>query len=99
MISFSRGLAAATALCGLAAPLAAPALPLISEVYYDAVGTDDIGCVLFTGTGRAFNVGQDLGEFGHPGQAEEDRGLRGLMRAMGTSQPRPSGPASRLLLQ
>jgi len=41
MISFSRGLAAATALCGLAAPLAAPALPLISEVYYDAVGTDD----------------------------------------------------------
>jgi hypothetical protein len=41
MIFSSRGLAAATALCRLAAPLAARALPLISELYYDAVGTDD----------------------------------------------------------
>jgi hypothetical protein len=36
-----RGLRAATAVCWLAAPLGAHALPLISEVYYDAVGTDD----------------------------------------------------------
>jgi hypothetical protein len=35
------GLAAATALCWLAAPPEAGALPLISEVFYDAVGTDD----------------------------------------------------------
>ena len=36
-----RGLLAATAVCGLAAPLGAHALPLLSEVFYDAVGTDD----------------------------------------------------------
>jgi len=36
-----RGLAAATAVCWLAAPPEAGALPLISEVFYDAVGTDD----------------------------------------------------------
>jgi len=36
-----RGLAAATAVCWIAAPPEARALPLISEVFYDAVGTDD----------------------------------------------------------
>jgi len=41
MNSCLRGLAAATALCWLAAPPEAGALPLISEVFYDAVGTDD----------------------------------------------------------
>ena len=48
----------------------------------DSAAADDIGCVVFTGTGRAFNVGQDLSEFGHPAHADEQRGLRGLMRAM-----------------
>ena len=41
MNSCLRGLAAATAVCWLAAPPEAGALPLISEVFYDAVGTDD----------------------------------------------------------
>jgi len=41
MNSCLRGLAAATAACWLAAPPQAGALPLISEVFYDAVGTDD----------------------------------------------------------
>ena len=51
----------------------------------DAIDTArdaDIGCVVLTGTGRAFTVGQDLGEFTHPGQADERRGLRGLLRAI-----------------
>jgi enoyl-CoA hydratase/carnithine racemase len=48
----------------------------------DGVAGADIGCVVLTGNGRAFNVGQDLAEFGHPGQADERRGLRGLMRAL-----------------
>jgi hypothetical protein len=41
MILSSRGLRAATLVCGLAAPLGAAAAPVLSEVYYDAVGTDD----------------------------------------------------------
>jgi hypothetical protein len=41
MNSCLRGLAAATAACWLAASPQAGALPLISEVFYDAVGTDD----------------------------------------------------------
>ena len=41
MTSRLGGIAAATLVCGLAAPLGAHALPLISEVFYDAVGTDD----------------------------------------------------------
>ena len=36
-----RGLWAATALCWIAIPFGAQASPLLSEVYYDAVGTDD----------------------------------------------------------
>ena len=48
----------------------------------DGAATAGVGCVVLTGTGRAFNVGQDLAEFGHPGQADETRGLRGLMRAL-----------------
>jgi hypothetical protein len=36
-----RGLSAATAVCWLAAPLGAHALPTLSEVFYDAVGSDD----------------------------------------------------------
>jgi PEP-CTERM motif len=41
MTPWFRGLRVATALCGLAAPLGASALPLLSEVFYDAVGPDD----------------------------------------------------------
>ena len=41
MKSRTRGLRAATALCWLAAPLGASALPLLSEVFYDAVGSDN----------------------------------------------------------
>ena len=48
----------------------------------DGVATADVGCVVLTGNGRAFNVGQDLAEFGDPAQADETRGLRGLMRAL-----------------
>jgi len=36
-----RGLAAATLSCWIAAPSPAHALPVISELFYDAVGTDD----------------------------------------------------------
>jgi hypothetical protein len=41
MNSRLRGLAAATLVCWFAAPELARALPVISEVFYDAVGTDD----------------------------------------------------------
>ena len=41
MKSFGRGLAAATLMFGISAAHEARALPLISEVFYDAVGTDD----------------------------------------------------------
>jgi PEP-CTERM motif len=41
MKSRLRGLAAATLMCWFAAPHEAFALPLISEVFYDAVGIDD----------------------------------------------------------
>lgn len=49
----------------------------------DTARDADIGCIVLTGEGRAFNVGQDLGEFADPRQADEGRGLRGLMRAIG----------------
>jgi enoyl-CoA hydratase/carnithine racemase len=48
----------------------------------DGAADAGVGCVVLTGNGRAFNVGQDLAEFGHPAQADETRGLRGLMRAL-----------------
>jgi enoyl-CoA hydratase/carnithine racemase len=43
---------------------------------------DDIRCVVFTGSGRAFNVGQDLSEMMDPRHADETRGFRGLMTAI-----------------
>jgi len=49
----------------------------------DSARDADIGCIVLTGEGRAFNVGQDLGEFADPRQADEARCLRGLMRAIG----------------
>lgn len=43
---------------------------------------DGISCIVLTGNGRAFNVGQDLGEMMDPRQADENRGFRGLMTAI-----------------
>ena len=47
---------------------------------------DDIRCVVFTGTGRAFNVGQDLSEMLDPRNADEARGFRGLMTAIAETE-------------
>jgi enoyl-CoA hydratase/carnithine racemase len=44
--------------------------------------SDGISCVVLTGRGRAFNVGQDLGEMTDPRHADEARGFRGLMTAI-----------------
>jgi len=48
----------------------------------DSADADGIRCVVLTGEGRAFTVGQDLSEFGDPRQGEPDGGFRGLMRAL-----------------
>lgn len=48
----------------------------------DSATTDGIRCIVLTGSGRAFNVGQDLGEMADPRQADETRGYRGVMRAL-----------------
>ena len=48
----------------------------------DSVDDDGIRCVVFTGSGRAFTVGQDLSEFADPRHGEADGGFRGLMRAV-----------------
>jgi enoyl-CoA hydratase/carnithine racemase len=43
---------------------------------------DGIRCVVLTGTGRAFTVGQDLAEMTDPRHADESRGFRGVMSAL-----------------
>lgn len=48
----------------------------------DSADADGIRCVVLTGEGRAFTVGQDLSEFGDPRHGEPDGGFRGLMRAL-----------------
>ena len=48
----------------------------------DSAAGDGNRCIVLTGTGRAFTVGQDLSEFGDPRHAEPDSGFRGLMRAL-----------------
>jgi enoyl-CoA hydratase/carnithine racemase len=48
----------------------------------DTAAGDGNRCVVLTGTGRAFTVGQDLSEFGDPRHGEPDSGFRGLMRAL-----------------
>jgi len=41
-----------------------------------------IRCIVLTGTGRGFTVGQDLAEMTDPRHADADRGFRGLMSAL-----------------
>src|SRR5262249_58554287 len=48
----------------------------------DSAAADGVRCIVLTGRGRAFNVGQDLGEMADPRQADETRGYRGVMRAL-----------------
>ena len=48
----------------------------------DSAVAHGIRCVVLTGSGRAFNVGQDLAEMADPRQADETRGYRGVMRAL-----------------
>ncbi len=48
----------------------------------DSAEADGIRCVVLTGEGRAFTVGQDLSEFADPRHGEPDGGFRGLMRAL-----------------
>jgi enoyl-CoA hydratase/carnithine racemase len=43
---------------------------------------DGTRCVVLTGTGRAFTVGQDLAELTDPRHADENRGFRGVMSAL-----------------
>lgn len=48
----------------------------------DSAASDGIRCIVLTGAGSAFCVGQDLSEFADPRHAEPDGGFRGLMRAL-----------------
>jgi enoyl-CoA hydratase/carnithine racemase len=43
---------------------------------------DDVRCLVLTGNGRAFTVGQDLAEMTDPRHADPARGFRGLMSAL-----------------
>jgi enoyl-CoA hydratase/carnithine racemase len=48
----------------------------------DSAEGDGVGCIVLAGTGRAFTVGQDLGEFADPRHADPSQGFRGTMRAL-----------------
>lgn len=60
-----------------------------AEALEAAAGDDDVGCVLLTGTGRAFSSGQDLGEMSDPGAFEgREPGYRRFMPVL-ESFPKP----------
>ena len=54
----------------------------ISELLLRADADPEVRCIVLTGQGRAFTVGQDLSEFSDPRHGEPDGGFRGLMRAL-----------------
>jgi enoyl-CoA hydratase/carnithine racemase len=45
-------------------------------------GAEGANCIVLTGNGRAFTVGQDLAEMMDPRHADDDRGFRGVMTAI-----------------
>jgi len=47
-----------------------------------SAAADGIRCVVLTGSGRAFTVGQDLAEMADPRHADPERGFRGVMSAL-----------------
>ncbi len=48
----------------------------------DSAAAAGARCIVLTGEGRAFTVGQDLGEMTDPRHADPERGFRGLMSAL-----------------
>ena len=48
----------------------------------DTAADDGVRCIVLSGVGRAFTVGQDLGEFADPRHADPNQGFRGTMRAL-----------------
>jgi len=48
----------------------------------DSAAGDGVRCIVLSGVGRAFTVGQDLGEFADPRHADPSQGFRGTMRAL-----------------
>ena len=49
-----------------------------------SAAADGVRCIVLTGTGRAFTVGQDLGEMADPRHADPERGFRGLVTVLST---------------
>jgi enoyl-CoA hydratase/carnithine racemase len=47
-----------------------------------SAAADGVGCVVLTGTGRGFTVGQDLAEMTDPRHGDPERGFRGVMAAL-----------------
>jgi enoyl-CoA hydratase/carnithine racemase len=49
-----------------------------------SAAADGVRCIVLTGAGRAFTVGQDLAEMGDPRHADPERGFRGLVTVLST---------------
>src|SRR5262245_58636935 len=47
----------------------------------NGAAADDVRCIVVTGEGRGFTVGQDLAEMTDPRHADGTRGFRGVMAA------------------